>query len=105
MTAHPPDEHPAPHTRRPAGGVLGAGAERREGRQKTGGTARYAGEYQLPGRAHAWPVPATVARGRVTGVDTSAALALPGVLDVLTPGDAPRLAAPEDGTLAVLQSP
>ncbi|MEU9442229.1 xanthine dehydrogenase family protein molybdopterin-binding subunit [Streptomyces sp. NPDC048304] len=105
MTAHPPDEHPTPHTQRHTGGVLGAAVERREGRQKVGGTARYAGEYQLPGRAHAWPVPAAVARGRVTGVDTSAALALPGVLDVLTPGDAPRLAEPEDGTLAVLQSP
>jgi xanthine dehydrogenase YagR molybdenum-binding subunit len=105
MTAHPPDEHPTPRTRRPAGGVLGAAVERREGSLKVGGSARYAGEYQLPGRAHAWPVPAEVARGRVTGVDTSAALALPGVLDVLTPGDAPRLAEPEDGTLAVLQSP
>ncbi|MEV6833016.1 xanthine dehydrogenase family protein molybdopterin-binding subunit [Streptomyces sp. NPDC051133] len=85
--------------------ALGASAERREGRQKVAGAARYAGEYALPGRAHAWPVPAAVARGRVTGVDTSAALALPGVLAVLTPDDAPRLAEPEDATLAVLQGP
>ncbi|MCS0599654.1 xanthine dehydrogenase family protein molybdopterin-binding subunit [Streptomyces sp. LP11] len=85
--------------------ALGAPAERREGRQKVSGGARYAAEYTLPGRAHAWPVPATVAHGRVTGVDTAAALALPGVLAVLTPGDAPRLATPEDATLAVLQSP
>ncbi|MFJ4322619.1 xanthine dehydrogenase family protein molybdopterin-binding subunit [Streptomyces tricolor] len=84
---------------------LGAPAERREGRQKVTGAARYAAEYTLPGRAHAWPVPAAVARGRVRAVDTSAALALPGVLAVLTPGDAPRLAEPEDGTLAVLQNP
>ncbi|MFI0806501.1 xanthine dehydrogenase family protein molybdopterin-binding subunit [Streptomyces echinatus] len=88
----------------PTGTALGAPAERREGRQKVTGAARYAAEYALPGRAHAWPVPAAVARGRVTGVDTSAALALPGVLAVLTPGDAAGLAAPEDGTLAVLRS-
>ncbi|MFG2358848.1 xanthine dehydrogenase family protein molybdopterin-binding subunit [Streptomyces sp. NPDC048521] len=87
------------------GTALGAPAERREGRQKVAGAARYAAEYALPGRAHAWPVPAAIARGRVTGVDTFAALSLPGVLAVLTPGDAPRLAEPEDATLAVLQGP
>ncbi|MFI9245128.1 xanthine dehydrogenase family protein molybdopterin-binding subunit [Streptomyces sp. NPDC053086] len=87
------------------GTALGAPAERREGRQKVTGVARYAGEYALPGRVHAWPVPATVARGRVTGVDTSAALAMPGVLAVLTPGAAAGLAEPEDGMLAVLRSP
>ncbi|KMS88853.1 xanthine dehydrogenase [Streptomyces regensis] len=87
------------------GSALGAPAERREGRQKVTGAARYAAEYTLPGRVHAWPVPAAVARGRVTAVDTSAALALPGVLAVLTPFDAPRLAEPEDATLAVLQNP
>ncbi|CAM5605792.1 hypothetical protein SCANM63S_08371 [Streptomyces canarius] len=87
------------------GTALGAPAERREGRQKVTGAAGYAAEYTLPGRVHAWPVPAAVARGRVTAVDTSAALALPGVLAVLTPFDAPRLAEPEDGTLAVLQNP
>ncbi|MFJ7152420.1 xanthine dehydrogenase family protein molybdopterin-binding subunit [Streptomyces sp. NPDC100445] len=85
------------------GSALGAPAERTEGRQKVTGAARYAAEYAVPGRAHAWPVPAAVASGRVTGVDTSAALALPGVLAVLTPGDAPRLAEADDATLAVLQ--
>ncbi|OSC58175.1 xanthine dehydrogenase, partial [Streptomyces sp. 4F] len=42
---------------------------------------------------------------RVTGVDPAPALALPGVLAVLTHENAPRLADPEDPTLAVLQSP
>ncbi|MEU0005352.1 xanthine dehydrogenase family protein molybdopterin-binding subunit [Streptomyces sp. NPDC006314] len=87
------------------GTALGAPIERREGRQKVTGAARYAAEHALPGRAHAWPVPAAIARGRVTAVDTSAALALPGVLAVLSPGDAPRLAEPDDATLAVLQGP
>ncbi|MFE1138520.1 xanthine dehydrogenase family protein molybdopterin-binding subunit, partial [Streptomyces mutabilis] len=85
--------------------VLGAPVERREGREKVTGTARYAAEYDAVGRAQAWPVPAAVARGRVTGVDPAPALALPGVLAVLTHENAPRLADPEDPTLAVLQSP
>ncbi|MGW5047407.1 xanthine dehydrogenase family protein molybdopterin-binding subunit [Streptomyces griseoluteus] len=94
------DSHPTPRT----GTALGAPAGRREGREKVTGNARYAAEYPVPGRVHAWPVPAAVARGRVTRVDTSAALALPGVLAVLTPGDAPRLGETDDATLAVLQN-
>jgi xanthine dehydrogenase YagR molybdenum-binding subunit len=85
--------------------ALGAPAERREGREKVTGTARYAAEHFSPGLAHAWPVPAAIARGRVTGVDASAALAMPGVLAVLTHENAPRLAEPDDPILAVLQNP
>ncbi|MFF5369976.1 xanthine dehydrogenase family protein molybdopterin-binding subunit [Streptomyces sp. NPDC013187] len=85
-------------------GGAGAPAERREGREKVGGTARYATEFHSLGGAQAWPVPAAVARGRVTGVDTAAALAVPGVLAVLSHENAPRLAEPDDPTLAVLQS-
>ncbi|OUC91700.1 xanthine dehydrogenase family protein molybdopterin-binding subunit [Streptomyces swartbergensis] len=84
-------------------GSLGAPAERREGREKVSGTARYAAEYHYPGLAQAWPVPAAVARGRVTGVEVADALAVPGVLAVLTHENAPRLAEPDDATLAVLQ--
>ncbi|MEU5364273.1 xanthine dehydrogenase family protein molybdopterin-binding subunit [Streptomyces sp. NPDC005925] len=85
--------------------ALGSSAERREGREKVTGAARYAAEFLSPGLAHAWPVPATIARGRVTGVDASAALALDGVLAVLTHENAPRLTAPDDPTLGVLQDP
>ncbi|WP_248844822.1 xanthine dehydrogenase family protein molybdopterin-binding subunit [Streptomyces griseorubiginosus] len=83
--------------------ALGASVERREGRQKVTGTARYAAEQPRPGRAHAWPVPASVARGRVTGIDTTVALALPGVLAVLTHENVPRLSEPDDAMLAVLR--
>ncbi|MEV7440677.1 xanthine dehydrogenase family protein molybdopterin-binding subunit [Streptomyces sp. NPDC091204] len=84
---------------------LGSPVTRLEGREKVTGRARYAAEHALPDRAYAWPVPATVARGRVTAVDTAGALALPGVLAVLTPYDAPRLGACDDPTLRVLQDP
>ncbi|MFD5919398.1 xanthine dehydrogenase family protein molybdopterin-binding subunit [Kitasatospora sp. NPDC058201] len=80
---------------------------RLEGWAKVTGTARYAGDHHPDGLAHAWPVPATIARGDLAAVRTEAALAVPGVLAVLTHHDAPALALPDDGdpTLAVLQSP
>ncbi|MGW0563879.1 xanthine dehydrogenase family protein molybdopterin-binding subunit [Streptomyces sp. NPDC003016] len=83
---------------------LGTPAVRREARDKVTGAARYAAEHTPPGCAHAWPVPATVARGRVTAVHADAVLALPGVLAVLTHENAPRLGEPDDPTLALLQS-
>ncbi|MFI1937924.1 xanthine dehydrogenase family protein molybdopterin-binding subunit [Streptomyces purpureus] len=85
------------------GTALGTPTTRREGWEKVTGTARYAAEHTPPRCAHAWPVPATVARGRVTAVDTTAALALPGVIAVLTPFDAPRLGPTDDPQLHVLQ--
>ncbi|HET6859851.1 MAG TPA: xanthine dehydrogenase family protein molybdopterin-binding subunit, partial [Streptomyces sp.] len=82
---------------------LGAPAVRREGRAKVTGAARYAAEHTPQGCAYAWPVPATVASGRITAVHTDEALALPGVLAVLTHDNAPRIEKPDDAILAVLQ--
>ncbi|MFJ6760351.1 xanthine dehydrogenase family protein molybdopterin-binding subunit [Streptomyces sp. NPDC091273] len=87
----------------PAHTALGTPTVRAEGPDKLTGAARYAADHTPPGCAHAWPVPATVARGRVTAVDVAAALELPGVLAVLTPYDAPRLGPADDPTLRVLQ--
>jgi xanthine dehydrogenase YagR molybdenum-binding subunit len=84
--------------------VLGAPVVRLEGGDKVTGRARYAAEHTPPDCAYAWPVPATVAYGRVTAVHTDEALALPGVLAVLTHENAPRLAAAGDATLSVLQN-
>ncbi|MEU8888447.1 xanthine dehydrogenase family protein molybdopterin-binding subunit [Streptomyces sp. NPDC048442] len=83
--------------------ALGAPAARREGRDKVTGTARYAAEHTPPGCAYARAVPATVARGRITAVDDSAALAVPGVLAVLSPRSAPALCKADDPTLYLLQ--
>jgi xanthine dehydrogenase YagR molybdenum-binding subunit len=83
--------------------ALGAPVVRREGPDKVTGRARYAVEHRLPGLAHAWPVTARVASGRVLRIDASPALATPGVVAVLTHENAPRLAEPDDPTLAVLQ--
>jgi xanthine dehydrogenase YagR molybdenum-binding subunit len=86
-------------------GVVGRPVERREGRAKVTGTARYAAEHTPPGCAYAWPVPATVARGRVTRVDSTEAMALTGALAVLTHENAERLNPADDPILDVLQNP
>ncbi|QEV21724.1 xanthine dehydrogenase family protein molybdopterin-binding subunit [Streptomyces alboniger] len=83
--------------------ALGAPTERREGPDKVTGAARYAAEHTPDGCAYAWPVPATVARGEITSIDDTAARALPGVLDVLSHLNAPRLVEPDDANLLVLQ--
>lgn len=70
---------------------VGTAHTRIEGRDKVTGAARYAGEIPFADLAHGWLVTSTVARGRVTGVDTEPVLALPGVLAVLHHGNAPRL--------------
>ncbi|MFF3290380.1 xanthine dehydrogenase family protein molybdopterin-binding subunit [Streptomyces sp. NPDC003023] len=86
----------------PAAGP-GAPVVRREAREKAAGHARYAAEHTPSGCAYGWPVPAAVAKGRVTGIGTAAVLGLPGVLAVLTHENAPRLAQPDDPTLRLLQ--
>jgi xanthine dehydrogenase YagR molybdenum-binding subunit len=81
-----------------------------EGVGKVTGRARYAYEYQglngawLDRPAYAFPVQAPVARGRVSAVDASAALDLPGVLAVLSCTDPPELGSVQDAELAVLQT-
>ncbi|MET9437277.1 xanthine dehydrogenase family protein molybdopterin-binding subunit [Streptomyces sp. NPDC006551] len=82
----------------------GSAVPRLEAREKVTGAARYAAEHTPPGCAYAWPVPATVARGRVVAVHTDEALTLPGVHTVLTHTNAPRLGPSDDPTLALLQS-
>ncbi|MGI5447826.1 xanthine dehydrogenase family protein molybdopterin-binding subunit [Streptomyces sp. CA-243310] len=83
--------------------ALGSPAPRREGREKVTGAARYAAEHTPPRCAYAWPVPATIVRGRVTAVDDTAAMSLPGVIGVLSPYNAPRLGPSDDPTLQLLQ--
>ena len=75
-----------------------------EGPQKVTGTARYAAEAAEVAPLHLRPVQATIARGRVTTIDVAAARTLPGVVAVLTPDDAPRLADAGDPELVVLQN-
>ncbi|MGY1842407.1 xanthine dehydrogenase family protein molybdopterin-binding subunit [Modestobacter sp. SYSU DS0875] len=83
--------------------AIGQALVRRDGVDKVRGTAVYAFETPVERPAYCHPITATIARGRVTAMDTAAAEALDGVLAVLTPFTAERLADTEDAEYAVLQ--
>jgi xanthine dehydrogenase YagR molybdenum-binding subunit len=85
--------------------LVGAGVERIDGPAKVRGTAPYAYE-QDPGQpiAHLAVVQSTVNRGRISRLDPARAEAMPGVLTVLTPANAPRLSGDLASDLPVLQS-
>ncbi|WP_433473991.1 xanthine dehydrogenase family protein molybdopterin-binding subunit [Spirillospora sp. CA-142024] len=78
--------------------------DRLESREKVTGAARYAFEYPVENVAYVAAVQASVGKGRITAVDTEAALRLPGVLAVLSCENAPELSDVSDGELAVFQS-
>jgi xanthine dehydrogenase YagR molybdenum-binding subunit len=66
-------------------GVVGKPLDRVDGALKVTGRATYAAEYAGFGEVvYGYPVPATIARGRIADIDTSEAERQPGVLTVLT---------------------
>jgi xanthine dehydrogenase YagR molybdenum-binding subunit len=88
----------------PATRAIGTPRDRVDGPDKVRGTARYAFEQPVDNPAYLYPVQATIAAGRITGIDTSAAEAEPGVLAVLTHENAPKLAWADDLEIAVLHT-
>lgn len=84
--------------------AIGAPLARLEGREKVTGEARYSYEYPVDDVLYAWPVQSTIARGTITAIQTDAALATEGVVQVITHENAPRLEDAGDGELLVLQS-
>ncbi|PXY22814.1 xanthine dehydrogenase family protein molybdopterin-binding subunit [Prauserella muralis] len=84
--------------------LVGQPIDRIDGPAKTTGGARFSAEHAYPGLTHAALVPATVSRGRITAIDTAAAAAVPGVITVLTHGNAPKLNPPKRPTPANLST-
>ncbi len=80
----------------PEADPIGRPVDRRDGPAKVTGRARYTADIAPERMLHAVLVPSTVARGRITRMDTSAAEKVPGVVLVMTPQNAPRLPTPED---------
>jgi CO/xanthine dehydrogenase Mo-binding subunit len=77
---------------------VGARAVRVDAAVKAAGRAPYTTDIRRPNQAFAAIVRAKIARGRVVGIDTTAARAIPGVLDVILADDVPpgtRLFRPE----------
>src|SRR5437667_11126616 len=71
--------------------LAGQPINRRDGRLKVTGRAKYAAEFAIDNAAHAVVVQSTIPSGALAGFDLAAAQALPGVLAILTPDNAPRL--------------
>lgn len=81
-------------TRQPRNAV-GTPRSRVDGRLKVTGRARFAADHGatdgVDGVVHAVLVESAIGRGRVTGIDTEAARAVPGVLAIIDHRNAPRL--------------
>lgn len=94
----------------PEADPIGQPVDRRDGPAKVTGQARYTADIVPDRMLHAVLVPSIIARGRIARMDTSAAEAVPGVVLVMTPQNAPRLptsqdkkASPTDFKLDLLQ--
>ena len=70
---------------------IGTPTSRVDGRAKVTGTAKYAAEFSVPDLVYGSVVGATIAKGRITRIDTSEALAVAGVIDVLTHENRPPM--------------
>ena len=69
--------------------VLGKRHKIIDGPEKLTGSAQYTGDLNLPGMLHARPVLSPYAHAKINGIDKTAALAIPGVVAVLTAADLP----------------
>jgi xanthine dehydrogenase YagR molybdenum-binding subunit len=87
-----PDPAPDPLIR--TSGAIGLPLDRVDGARKVQGTATFTAEYQVENLAHAALVYSTIAKGRISGIDSSEAEAVPGVIAVITYQNAPRLKHP-----------
>ncbi len=70
---------------------IGMPVARVDGRLKVTGQALYSAEYGAPDLAYGVVVNSTIARGRIVRIDTAHALAVPGVLDVLSHERRPKV--------------
>lgn len=71
--------------------VVGLPVDRVDGRAKVTGGAKYTADTPISGVLHGFLVLSTIARGQITAIDTRAAKATPGVVEVYTHLNAPRL--------------
>ena len=75
-------------------GLIGAQVSRLDGPLKVRGEARFAAEYVMEGMVYAALRYSTIARGRITTLETGAAEAATGVVLVMTHRNAPRMQPP-----------
>ncbi|MEH2624331.1 xanthine dehydrogenase YagR molybdenum-binding subunit [Bradyrhizobium sp. AZCC 1719] len=75
---------------------IGSATSRVDGRAKVTGEAKYAGEFNVPGLVHGYVVESTIPKGRIVRIDTSGALEVDGVIDVLTHRNRPQMPDKDD---------
>lgn len=71
---------------------IGQPVSRLEGYLKVTGGAKFSGEYNVQGLLYGYVVNSTITKGKITSIDTTAAKALPGVVEVFTHKNRPSLA-------------
>ena len=71
---------------------IGKPTSRVDGRVKVTGEAKYAAEFNVPNLTYGYVVSSEIAKGKITKIDASDALKLPGVLQVFTHENRPSLA-------------
>jgi CO/xanthine dehydrogenase Mo-binding subunit len=82
--------------------IVGAEVDRVDGPLKARGAAPYPSDVAYPNTAHAALVRSTIAAGRIRRIDTRAAKAARGIVDVITHENAPKL---EHGPASLLGPP
>ncbi len=87
--------------------VVGKATSRIDGPLKTTGTAPYAYEHRegLENAAYGYVVGASIAKGRITSIDTQKAKAAPGVLTIVTAENAGKLGKGDFNTAKLLAGP
>lgn len=71
---------------------IGKPTSRVDGRAKVTGEAKYAAEFNVPNLTYGYVVSSEIAKGKITKIDASEALKLPGVLQVFTHENRPHIA-------------
>jgi len=88
--------------------LIGAPLDRVEGPEKVSGAALYVDDYTFEGMLHAVVVTSTIANGRIVAIDDTGAREAPGVVEVMTHRNAPRVNAgkqtPHNSILFLLQN-
>lgn len=71
---------------------VGQPINRLEGKQKVTGTAKYAAEYEVENLLYAYVINSTITKGKILNIDVTKALALPGVIEILSHQNRTKLA-------------
>jgi xanthine dehydrogenase YagR molybdenum-binding subunit len=77
--------------------IIGTAVPRVDGPLKVSGGAKYTSDFYFPGMVYAVPTSCTIAKGKITEIDTSQAEKIPGVVAILHRGNIGKLyrAAPD----------